>query len=195
MYLNKILVGMDVSGISGYSNYNYLGVVMGTQQDIIKMHDSVKGFSERMTRISNLDRQHVVSRIKFDSTNTSTLCVKLDRENIVKEIRGKKRNRKKQLEKGKVLRTYNRVVMQVVTKELNRFLVKHGSSTSDIVIQCDSDCVCFAKAAALKHERKGIAHTLSDYVAWFNGKNKNFKNVKEIDVTKEISDKTRKILK
>ena len=45
------------------------------------------------------------------------------------------------------------------------------------------------------HERKGIAHTLSDYVAWFNGKNKNFKNVKEIDVTKEISDKIRKILK
>ena len=180
---------MDVSGISGYSNYNYLGVVMGTQQDIIKIHDSIKGFSERMTRINNLDRQHIIYRIEFDSTNTSALCVKLDRENTVKEIRGKKRNRKKQLEKGKVLRTYNRVVMQVVTKELNRFLVKHGSSTSDIVIQCDSDCVCFAKAAALKHERKGIAHTLSDYATWFNGKNKNFKNVKEIDVILEISDK------
>ena len=79
--------------------------------------------------------------------------------------------------------------MQVVTKELNKFLVKHGASTFDIVIQCDGDCICFAKAAVLKHERKGIAHTLSDYVAWVNGKNKNFKNVKEIDVTPEISDK------
>ena len=90
---------------------------------------------------------------------------------IERQWRGKKRNWKKQLEKGKVLRTYNHVIMQVTTKELNKFLVKHGASTFDIVIQCDGDCICFAKVTALKHERKGIAHTLSDYVAWFNGKN------------------------
>ena len=159
------------------------------------MHDSIKGFSERMTRINNLDRQHIIYRMKFDSTNTSALCVKLDGENIVKEIRGKKRNRKKQLEKGKVLRTYNRVIMQVVTKELNRFLVKHGASTFDIVIQCDSDCICFAKAAALKHERKGIAHT--HYRIMLPGLMAKIKILKtsEIDVTPEISDKIRKILK
>ena len=86
---------MDVSGISGYSNYNYLGVVMGTQQDIIKIHDSIKGFSERMTRINNLDRQHIIYRIEFDSTNTSALCVKLDRKNTVKGIRGKKKKPEK----------------------------------------------------------------------------------------------------
>ena len=67
--LHKLLPPPFGGGLAGR-----FGAVMGTQQGIIKMHDSIKCFSERMTRINNLDPQHVIHGIEFDSINTSALC-------------------------------------------------------------------------------------------------------------------------
>ena len=184
--MNKILFGMDVSGDATKSNYNYLGIVVGISERIIQIHNPVQHFPDHMASIDKSRIEHVISILNFNSVTEIAFCIKLDRKNIVNKIMEAKRHGGKNLEKGKVLRTYNYVIMQEVRKKLENFLFSHGVSLTEIIVQCDSDCMYFAKAGALDHTRKGVAYKLADYVAWCNNKNKPPDSIKEIDFTTEI---------
>lgn len=192
--MTVVLVGMDVSGDAIRTNYNYLGIVVGIHDRIMKIHDPVKHFPEHMASINDSERDQIIRNLNFNSTTEIALCVKLDRKNIVKNIMNTKRVGGKNLEKGKVLRTYNRVVIQEIKKRLEDFLFSHGVSVTEIVIQCDGDCMYFAKAGALQYTRKGVAYKLSDYVAWCNNKNRSIASVNEIDFTEDIPTRMKKIL-
>ena len=193
--MSEILVGMDVSGDSDRSNYNYLGIVVGTHERIMQIHDPVKHFPEHMASIDESDKEQIIQNLYFNSTTEIAFCVKLDRKNIINNITSTKRSNGKNLEKGKVIRTYNRVVIQEIKKRLENFLFSQGVSITEIVIQCDGDCKCFAKSGALQYSRKGVAYKLSDYVAWSNNKNRNPASINEVDFTIEIPIKMKKILK
>lgn len=192
--MTEILIGMDISGDSNYSNYHYLGIVVGTHESVMNVHNSMKDYPEHMASIDELDRQQIINDLDFDSKSRIALCVKLDRKNIVENILNHKRKGGRNLEKGKVLRTYNRVVMQQVKRYLEDFLFSHGVSITEIIIQCDSDCIHFAKAVGLKHTRKGVAYKLSDYIAWCNNKNRRPQTVREINFTQDIPTRMKKIL-
>ena len=75
------------------------------------MDDPVKHFPEHMAAIDECDRDQVIHTLNFNSTTEIAFCIKLDRKNIVNKIMETKRIGGKNLEKGKVLRTYNRVVI------------------------------------------------------------------------------------
>lgn len=64
--------------------------------------------------------------MNFNAETEIAFCVKLDRKNIVEKIMRIKRVGGKNLEKGKVLRTYNRVVIHKVRERLEDFLYSHG---------------------------------------------------------------------
>lgn len=193
-YMSEVLVGMDVSGDATRSNYNYLGIVVGVHDRIMQIHDLVKHFPEHMASIDRSERDQIIQSLEFNSITEIAFCVKLDRKNILKNIMNIKRSGGKNLEKGKVLRTYNRVVIQEIKKKLEDFLFSHGVSVTEIVIQCDNDCKYFAKAGALQFTRKGVAYKLSDYVAWCNNKNRRPVSVIEIDFTDVIPIRMKKIL-
>jgi len=192
--MTEVLVGMDVSGDATRSNYNYLGIVVGIHNRIMQIHAPVKHFPEHMASIDELERVQIIQNLVFNSQTEIAFCVKLDRKNIVNDIMNIKRRGGKNLEKGKVLRTYNRVVIQEIKRRLEDFLFSHGISITEIVIQCDSDCKYFAKAGALQYTRKGVAYKLSDYVAWCNNKNRSPASVNEIDFTNDIPKRMKKIL-
>ena len=65
---------------------------------------------------------------------------------------------------------------------------------SDVVFQCDHDCVGFAKDNGLRYSKKGDMHTLSDIVAWANNKNREPKGVISMDLTTLLEVELKKVL-
>lgn len=190
-----LLIGMDVSGDEHHSNYRYLGVVVGTHENILGLSDSIGPFPEHMSRISVQERDQLIEKLAFDSRNRIALCITLNRQEIIDQIMSLRQSRQRKIGKGKILRTYNRVIIEEVKKRIERFVLDHGESVTEITIQCDNDSNPFVKAGALQYARKGAAYRISDYVAWCNNRNKSPETVIEIDFTAEIPEKMKKILK
>lgn len=189
----ELLIGMDVSGDNEHTNYKFLGIVVGQHQSIMSLSQNIGKYSEHMANIHR-GREDVIEKLVFDSTSRTAFCVKLDRKRIVEEIMNSRHVRRKKLQKGKVLRTYNYVVIQEIKKRLETIAIKDGISVTELVIQCDVDCQPFAKAGALKHTLKGVAYRISDYVAWCNNRNCTPPSVIEIDFTTDITTRMKKIL-
>lgn len=190
-----LLAGMDVSGDENNTNYKFLGIVIGTNESIMSLSSSLGSFPEHMSRIDNADKPTVIQKLQFDSTNRIAYCVTLDRKRIVDSIMSARRVRDRRIGKGKVLRTYNYVVIQEIKKIINDFLISHNCSITDLVVQCDRDAKPFLKIGSIKDIRKGAAYRISDYVAWCNNRNRASETIVEIDFTESIPDRMKKMLK
>lgn len=167
-----LLVGMDVSGDPEKSNYNYLGVVMGTPEGIVSLSRKIGSFPEHMSKIQDdRIRSEIRHRLKFNHSTTVAFCVKLDRKRIIDNIVQRRKIRKKRSRIKSVYNTYNRILMQLLQSKIEYFVMSHNLSFTEIDVQCDSDCAFFVKAASLKRVNIGAAYRISDYVAWFNNAN------------------------
>ena len=191
-----LLVGMDVSGDPDKSNYNYLGIVLGTPEGIVSLSRKIGPFPEHMSKIQDdRVRNEIRHRLNFNHKTTTAFCVKLDRKRIIDNIIQRRKIRKKRSKRKSVYNTYNRVLMQLLQKKIEYFVISHDLSFTEIDIQCDNDCVAFVKAASLKRSNIGAAYRISDYVAWFNNTNDNPDSVFELDFVDEMETKIHKILK
>ena len=186
---------MDVSGDKrDQTNYLFLGFVIGTVQSITGLSTKFGSLPERMSFLSYDEKEFVKNELVFDQTNRLALCVALNRDNIVKTILGSRGTRRRSIGKGDILRSFNRVIIQEIIKQINPFLELHRESITDLTIQCESDSSPFAEARHIRHTRKGIAYRISDYVAYCNNKETAPATVREINIVNDIPDKIKKIL-
>lgn len=190
-----LLVGMDVSGDEEYSNYKFLGVVIGTNESIMSLSSHMGSHPEHMSKIPHNEKDSVIEKLEFDSRNRMAICIKLDRNSIVEKIENSRQAKYRKIGKGKILRTYERIVMQEVRKRIEGFVLSHGDSINDITIQCDKDARPFARAGSLQFTQKGAAYRISDYVAWCNNKGRNPETVIEVDFTDQIPERMKQILR
>ena len=186
---------MDVSGDKrDKTNYLYLGFVIGTHESIMGLSRRFGSLPEHMSDLSKTEKHYVMQELVFDQQNRLALCVKLNRDKIIKRIRNQIGNSRKRKRKGGILRTFNRVIIEEIKNQINSFLLEQGESITDLVIQCENDCVPFAEAGNLKHVRKGVSYRISDYVAYCNNKESTPNTIQEIDITNDIPRRMKKIL-
>lgn len=191
-----LLAGMDVSGDVDSGNYKYFAVVIGTKESISSLSRDIGHLPTHISRVGGKKQNEIIAKMVFDGKNRIAFCVYLKRDDIVDSIKNRRRAKRKRTPTGKILRTYNYVVMQKVKKYLEEFVMKHHISITDIVIQCEKDCIPFAKAGSLKYKyEKGKAYRLADIIAYCNNKKLRIPNVKEKNFTKEIPNSMLKILK
>ena len=190
-----LLAGMDVSGDEKKTNYQYLGLIIGVPENIMSLSKNIGSYSEHMSRIDDKDKKIIIKKLKFDSNNRIAFCIKLDRKKIINGILHSRKARSKNIQKGKLFRTFNYVVMKEILKTINNFLINHELSVTNLEIQCDSDSKPFLKATGIKYKHKGIAYRISDYVAWANNRKKTPQTVIDINFTNEIPNRMKKILK
>lgn len=191
-----LLVGMDVSGDEDRSNYEYLGIVIGTNESILSLSEKMGSYPEHMSRLKDKEKENVVQSLTFDSKNRIAFCVRLDRQRIIDKIKESRKVRKQRTPTKSILRTFNRVIMQEVRCRIEEFALLHDISITEIVVQCDRDAKPFAIAGCLQHTRKGAAYRVSDYVAWCNNRNRDndVKSIISINFTNDIPDRMMKIL-
>ncbi len=140
-----------------------------------------------MCHISDKKRKNeIISNILFDNKSCIAFCVRIERHMIIEEIKEKRKIIRKNISKGKILFHYHNIVFYMLKKHIEIFLHKHNCVLSDISFECDSDCQNLIQDCHLRHSDRGIAHMMSDIVAWSNNKGKEPKGVIVLDFTKKI---------
>ena len=186
--MTSIVAGVDVSGDPDSGNYKFMGIVMGTRKKI----DSVFGYLEsdhiHMSMIKNKKTQdEIVSMLKFDDREITAFCIRLDKVEIINTIQNMRKIKSKNVSGRKIIEMYNRLLLRYTRDRIEEFPSKHGYALSEVVFQSDSDCMNFLKDNGLRHS--GVAHILSDIVAWANNKSKEPEGAIQINPTDKIQER------
>ena len=161
--------GMDFSG-NNDSYDKFIAIVIGTDKSISAIFDSIGYDHIHMRKIHPKEKDAIVSRLKFDGKNNIAFCIRIDRNSITNQIRNLRRIKKKNIPNENFFRAYHLAVSRHIVERLQRFTLDHGQRLEDVIFQCDSDCIRFAKDVNLKYSYKGQAYDLSDVVAWCNNR-------------------------
>ena len=180
-----LMAGMDVSGDSITGNHKFMAIVITTSESANSLSRSLPNILH-MNQIQNKkNRDEITSKLRFDGRNTIAFCVRIDRDTIIKKVRGRKLTRQN-ISHAKMIRTYHRLLLKCLRQKVEDFIVRHSCSLGEVTFQCDGDCVSFAKDNGLCFSHGGTIHGLADVVAWTNNHNDELPGVFSIDLTREM---------
>ena len=185
-----ILAGMDVSGNTTVGNHKYLSIVIGTENSINSLFRKIgyKKIHKKSIR-KNKEQKELLEKIIFDNHNNMALCLYINRNPIMNKVKNMRKIKRKRISEIKILRTYHYLLFQSIRDKIELFLTSHNVSITDIVFQCDSDCRNLIRDCGLKYSDEGIAHQISDVVAWANNKQQDPSGVISLDLSEELEKK------
>jgi len=188
--MSGLVAGLDVSGRPGQHDL-YLSIVIGVDEYVRSLVRSLGYERIHMSRMPKKARRSIISALRFHSKDCIAFCIRTDRGRIVDRVIRMRRARSRYAMSGRVLQSYNRLLLKEVLDKIQKFLAMHGCALPDLVFQCDGDCIGFARDAGLTYANTGQtgdgdAHTLADIIAWGNNKKMEPKNVIRIDAAGKI---------
>ena len=174
-----MLVGaMDVSGRVEKGNYMFMGIVLGTKENLDIMINNLQLNELSVhTAKQNRIRNDLISKIKFNGKENIGFCIRLDKDKIVDDVKKKVDSSRY----GAIYRRYNHLLFQFMRESISDFLVKHKTELSEISFQCDADCQGFITDNNLCSCEQESVHVLADLVAWSNNKEKTLDGVIDLD--------------
>ena len=182
-----LLSGMDVSGDNKDGNYKFLAIVIGTKDNINSLFHSIGKKKIHMNQIQDKNqRKRIINTVSFDGKNRTAFCLAMNRKNIIDKVTNLRKIKQKRMPKSRIIRVYNYLLFQYVKPEIEQFIIKNGYAMTDMIIQCEEDCVSIAKDNSLFHTNIGIAYRISDIVAWCNSHNITLSGVVEKDFTDQL---------
>ncbi len=194
--MSELLAAMDVSGNPNKGNYGFMGIVIGTRENIESMIVNLKIEQMSIKHIkSTKTREQLASRLYFDSKESIAFCLKLDKDMIINAIMKKNAKRRLNIARSKILSIYDTLLLNHIRDEIIQFLKMHNYELHRIFFECDSDCRTFAKVTGLKYKNPGRVHVLSDVIAWANNNGVEPKGVITMDLASKISKKLNQIFK
>lgn len=189
-----LIAGMDVSGDPQRDNYDFLAIIMGTLERIDDLYNRTGPHNIHMSGLDGQQQKRIIDELVFDDNELIAFCIRLDRDRIIQQVIDSRRIRRKNIPHGNILRTFNRIVMQGIRSDLNACLLKHDQEISQFQIECEHDCLPFARSAHLQPIPPSKARAVADRVAWCNNKIGKLATVREIDFVSEIPEKMIRIL-
>ncbi len=185
-----LVAGMDVSGNPNTGNHKFMGIVIGTKDSIDSMARqlNIKQFLPNQIKLTKI-RRDLTSQLQFDGKKNIAFCVKIERDQIIKDIKKLSEKKHPHLHRSKIISTHHYLLLQHLREKILNFAITHKYSLSDIVFECDDDCRDFIQSNGLHHDNGGNAYMLSDLVAWGNNRGYEADGVISMDVTYSIKEK------
>lgn len=189
-----IMIGaMDISYDSKF-DHAFMAIILGEEESLNRLHKNLGSDKFHMSKLFDIKRQkEIISKIKFDGKNNIAFCIKFNRN--IKKISNMKMIKRKKISLGKINRIRHYRLLSSTKEAIISFLIAHNYSIHDIYFQCDSDCRGFLRDVGLHYDDPGIAHQLSDVVAWANRRNIPLDGVIELDRVNETDEAVVKTLK
>jgi len=156
-----------------------MAIIVGKEASINRLHKSLGYNKIHMNQMSKKQRNDVISNMRIDGTDITALCIKTNRD--IGKIANRLNRRRKRISIRKIYYTYNHLLLSSIRNNIDKFLMAHDCHLNEIQIECDSDCIRFVKDAGLHNVEPGIAHELSDIVAWANSHSIQIPRVVELD--------------
>ncbi len=189
-----LIGGMDVSGDEVIGNYKYLAIIIGSRENIQSLSDKISQQRTRMSKLNKQSRKSIIKKLEFDKRNRIAFCIALDRTKIIDEIKKLRSIKESRKPTGKIIRTFNYIVMRKIQSQLESYARQNSIPLSEINFECDSDCIPFANILQVKTRSESKAHNIADKVAWCNNKKIRLPSVIELDFTNEIVPTMKKML-
>ncbi len=189
-----IIGGMDVSGNTQIGNYKYLGIVIGTSENINSIIKHLE-YEQVLQNTYKYNRKTLVSKLKFNNNESIAFCIRIDKKTIIDKLKNNLRKKHYSISIGKLFHAYNYLILHRIRDQITEFTHKHNTSLSEINFQCDYDCKNFAKDNGLRYTKEGNAHMLSDLVAWSNNKGFEPDGVVAMDITQYLEKELRTFFK
>lgn len=181
---SSLIGGMDVSGTM--DNYKYLGIVIGQKQNLDSLYRKIGSPQRHMSGQRKKQKEKIIKNLEFDQFNRTAFCVKINRKSVINTVKNKRNIKHRRMSGGKLFALFEKTLFKYLTHEIEKFTLQYDLGAKEIIVECDTDSIVFAKTWGVKHLGVGTAHIISDIVAWCNNKNQNISGVIEIDLSKKI---------
>ena len=187
-----MLVGaMDVSGNPKKGNHVFMGLVIGTKENLDAMINNLQlNKLSASTVKQNKTRSDLASKIRFNGKENIGFCIRLDRREIISDVKEKTDSKY-----AVIYQRYNRLLLKFMREKINEFLIMHKAELSKVGFQCDADCNGFISDNNLCSRNQEFVHTLADLVAWSNNRGKEPNGVIYLDPREWIRKELNRIFK
>jgi len=160
---------MDVSGKN--DNYEYLGVVIGEQNNVNALYRKMGSPKTHMSGLTQKAKQTIISKLQFDKKYRYAICVKIDRKKVIDEVKNRRIAKYRRMSKGKLYALFEKTLFKYLRHDIEKFTLKHHLELSEIPVECDGDSIVFVKVWGANSMSPHGIHFIADALAWCNTKN------------------------
>lgn len=164
-----------------------MAIVIGTTESISSIVKDLGNSKIHMNQISDKKtRDLIISKLNFKDRTCLVFCIRIDRDNIVKQVQSMRKTKRRNISKAKITHTYNHILWKQLEDKITNFPSIHHFTLQNVIFQCDDDCRKFIKDNSLTDGDPKDAHMLSDIVAWANNRGREPDGVISLDLRHEI---------
>lgn len=185
----NVIAGMDLSYDHSKNSLEFLAIVIGMSNDVSSVIKDCGGRDIHMATIRPRKIQkNIISALRINKRNMLVFCIKRDISLLDKLFKVQK-SIHSNIYRRRISKMINYMTFMEIRPRIVNYLAARGCSLTDVIFQCDSDCVMFLKQNSLRTAARGDAYIVSDIVAWANNRGLAPNGVVEIDMTKTLKDK------
>lgn len=166
-------------------NFNYISVVIGVSQDLIRLHRRLDRSDIHMRKLSKKNKGRIINNFKC-SGDVFAICLKIDRSSTVNYLYNRLKTQK---HKKYVEDQFDFVFRDILRHSCESFLHSHKLAFEEITFEIDNDLRRSFSHLGINHISPKIIHQIADLVAHCNSAKRDLENVHERDVSLEIRDK------
>ena len=192
--MTDLLGAADVSGNPIEGNYKYMGLVIGTKENLDAMSKRLKLDQFSSIQLKNKEvRKLLASKLEFNCRENIAFCINMDKNRITNKIIHSMDKKYSYISHGRIYSAHNKILLQKLYEKTLEFLRSHNQELHKVIFECDSDCRPFVRDNGLKYTDRGYAHTISDIIAWANNNGLEPKGAIALDLTHEIEIELKKL--
>jgi len=162
-----LIFGADVIGDSDISEHQYIGLVIGTEESVNRLHNRIGLDKEiHMRELSDNQKTTLYQRIDFTDNDIESWCMHVDRQNIIDTIKLSE-NLHPRFKRGKLIqRHFDNLLLKKIKQDIENFTIPYGKHIEDLTMQCDGDMIRTAQNWKMGTEHKGRAYQLADAIVY-----------------------------
>ena len=159
-----LIGGADVSGSKTDGQQNHAALVVGKEDAINRIYNSIGISPIHMSELSEHRRCQVYDRLDFSSNDVIVWYFHVSRHHAVNSMKERVASGKNRKPKINIHRSFDSYWFQLFKDALTDFVVSFRADLSDITIEADADMCPTIKNWNINGRYKGKAYELADAV-------------------------------
>ncbi|MCH9030433.1 MAG: hypothetical protein IH819_12705 [Bacteroidetes bacterium] len=132
------MAGTDINGdIDG--QFRYVAIVIGTETVVDALFDKIGLRTVEMKKLKKHQRRHVKKNMDCSGRGFLAMCLKVDRQKLIKYFTTHPHSKAKFTGKKEVQRYFDTTLLSLLKKWIDGFCQHHGSRFEQLNFQCDPD--------------------------------------------------------
>ena len=161
-----LVAGTDINGDNDNGQFRYVAFVIGTETAINTLYNQIGLNSLEMKNLKKTKRKFVSKKMNFTDSNFFAMCLKIDRQSLIRYITTHPHSKAKFIEKKEVHRYFDKILLSLIRDRIDGFCQHHNSRFVKLNFQCDPDMTKTITNWELSNSYKGRAYEFADAISF-----------------------------